>query len=522
MTRHHDDHPLRGGRHRRRTGARRSGAASRAPAARQHSSASRSRSRPSARCGSPRRSRPSRGRACATRSSSAPTAQRGDPGVTLIPEPIGPRRVDAERERLHAGAGRRRMPPLPVLVWIHGGGYFAGSPASPWYDGASFNRDGVVTVSISYRLGFDGFGWIADAPSNRGVRDWLLALQWVQDNIANFGGDPSRVTIAGQSAGGGAVLTLLGMPAAQHLFHSVWALSGATADVAHRSLGDARTRHRRAAPASLPRARRCRPCREEAPHRGAEGGDRGDRPRRLHEAARRRAAARPVDRRRSHHAPDDRRRSRRASAPTSRSCSARPTTSSRWSWRGRRRRSAGSRWACCSAGRGSRARSARRTSRRTAMSWRAGTPPSLGRYITDRMFKTARGADGTGARRRSDVGVPLRLPLDPARHGPRRGGALHRRAVLVRLPRLRADRAARPALTRRRRSPTRRTPPRSASSSAATRAGPRGRPPRARRVCSAAPPAPRTSTPTATPRWLRCSDLRSHFLPLGHHPHARI
>ncbi len=121
---------------------------------------------------------------------------------------------------------------LPVLVYIHGGGYTTGSPASPWYDGAAFNRDGVVTVTLSYRLGFEGFGHIPGAPSNRGVRDWLAALEWVRGNIAAFGGDPARVTIAGQSAGGGAVLTLLGMPAAQGLFCAVWALSGALADVA--------------------------------------------------------------------------------------------------------------------------------------------------------------------------------------------------------------------------------------------------------------------------------------------------
>lgn len=97
---------------------------------------------------------------------------------------------------------------LPVLVYFHGGGYFAGSPASPWYDGRNFNRDGVVTVTLSYRLGFDGFGWMESAPANRGVRDWLLGLEWVQHHIAAFGGDPRRVTIVGQSAGGGAVLTL--------------------------------------------------------------------------------------------------------------------------------------------------------------------------------------------------------------------------------------------------------------------------------------------------------------------------
>lgn len=160
------------------------------------------------------------------------TAQRGDPGVTLIPEPSVPGEstlnvnvFTPSPAAVDEGAG------LPVLVWIHGGGFFAGSPASLWYDGGRFNRDGVVTVTISYRLGFDGFGWISDAPSNRGVRDWLLALQWVQENIASFGGDPSRVTIAGQSAGGGAVLTLLGMESAQHLFHGVYAISGALADV---------------------------------------------------------------------------------------------------------------------------------------------------------------------------------------------------------------------------------------------------------------------------------------------------
>ena len=114
----------------------------------------------------------------------------------------------------------------------------AGSPASPWYDGRAFNRDGVVTVTVSYRLGFDGFGWIEGAPQNRGVLDWLLALRWVQDTIAGFGGDPARVTIAGQSAGGAAVLTLLGMPAAQGLFSGAWSLSGLvpgiTADAAQR------------------------------------------------------------------------------------------------------------------------------------------------------------------------------------------------------------------------------------------------------------------------------------------------
>lgn len=168
------------------------------------------------------------------------TALRRDPGNTLIPEPPVPgdailnvnvftpapaQARGAGGERGGAGDG------LPVLVWIHGGGYTEGSPASPWYDGSRFNRDDVVTVTISYRLGFDGFGIIDGAPHNRGVLDWIAALEWVQQNIAAFGGDPARVTIAGQSAGGGAVLTLLGMPSAQHLFHSALSFSGALADI---------------------------------------------------------------------------------------------------------------------------------------------------------------------------------------------------------------------------------------------------------------------------------------------------
>ncbi|MUN05645.1 carboxylesterase family protein [Agromyces luteolus] len=164
-----------------------------------------------------------------------PTPQRGDPGATIIPEPSVPGEATLNVDVFTpapgpagAGAGAEG---LPVLVWFHGGGYVAGSPASPWYDGRTFNRDGVVTVNVSYRLGFDGFGWIEGAPANRGVLDWLLALEWVRDNVAAFGGDPGRVTVAGQSAGGGAVLTLLGMPRARGLFHRVWAASPAVADV---------------------------------------------------------------------------------------------------------------------------------------------------------------------------------------------------------------------------------------------------------------------------------------------------
>ncbi|QKW18583.1 carboxylesterase family protein [Kitasatospora sp. NA04385] len=158
-----------------------------------------------------------------------PTAQRRPFGaVTTIPEPSVPGAdvlnlnvFTPEPGPAGVGAG------LPVLVWIHGGGYVAGSAASPWYDGAAFNRDGVVLVSVGYRLGVEGFLHLPDAPDNRGVRDWVAALEWVRDNVAAFGGDPGRVTVAGQSAGGGAVQSLLGVPAARGLFRAVLSVSGA-------------------------------------------------------------------------------------------------------------------------------------------------------------------------------------------------------------------------------------------------------------------------------------------------------
>lgn len=157
-----------------------------------------------------------------------PTPQRGETGITLIPEPAIP-----GDDTLSVNVWTPTLDPdaaLPVVVWIHGGGYISGSPASPWYDGRAFARDGVVLVTLSYRIGFTGFGWIDGATPNRGVLDWICALEWVRDNIVAFGGDPHRVTIAGQSAGGGAVLTLLGAPAAAGLFHGAYAMSAAVAD----------------------------------------------------------------------------------------------------------------------------------------------------------------------------------------------------------------------------------------------------------------------------------------------------
>jgi para-nitrobenzyl esterase len=114
----------------------------------------------------------------------------------------------------------------PVLMWIHGGGFLAGSPASPWYDGRAFTRDEIVTVTPGYRLGVDGFAPLDEVPPNLGLRDLLLALDWVRENIAAFGGDPGRVTVAGQSAGGGAVLALLSSPLGNGRFHRAVSVSG--------------------------------------------------------------------------------------------------------------------------------------------------------------------------------------------------------------------------------------------------------------------------------------------------------
>jgi para-nitrobenzyl esterase len=117
---------------------------------------------------------------------------------------------------------------LPVFVWIHGGAFVNGSGAVPVYDGTAFARDGVVCVTINYRLGVDGFLQFADdGPANRGLLDQVAALRWVQENIAAFGGDPARVTIGGESAGAMSVAALLAMPSARGSFGRAVAQSGA-------------------------------------------------------------------------------------------------------------------------------------------------------------------------------------------------------------------------------------------------------------------------------------------------------
>lgn len=159
-------------------------------------------------------------------------AQLPSPLETLLgaPDPV----VDEDSLSLSvftpAADGARR----PVLFWIHGGAFVNGSGATPIYDGTRFAQHGdLVVVSINYRLGAFGFLHLADifgdefaGSGNSGILDQVLALEWVRDNIAAFGGDPDQVTIFGESAGGMSVGTLLGCPAAQGLFARAIVQSG--------------------------------------------------------------------------------------------------------------------------------------------------------------------------------------------------------------------------------------------------------------------------------------------------------
>ncbi len=123
---------------------------------------------------------------------------------------------------------------IPVLVWIYGGGFNAGATSEPNYSGENLAQKGVVLVSIGYRVGQIGFFVHPElsaennrhASGNYGLLDMIAGLQWVQRNIAAFGGDPHRVTIFGESAGGIAVSMLCASPLAKGLFHGAISESG--------------------------------------------------------------------------------------------------------------------------------------------------------------------------------------------------------------------------------------------------------------------------------------------------------
>lgn len=137
---------------------------------------------------------------------------------------------------------------LPVLFWIHGGGFTEGSSEVPVYDGTEVAKTGIIVVTINYRLGV--FGQLAlpeltaenphHASGNWGYMDQVAALEWVKKNIAAFGGDPAKVTIDGQSAGAGSVHALLASPLAKGLFRGAMAESGSGLTLApHATLAEA-------------------------------------------------------------------------------------------------------------------------------------------------------------------------------------------------------------------------------------------------------------------------------------------
>lgn len=159
-----------------------------------------------------------------------PQPSRGD-GVVAMGAGL-PQNEDCLFLNVFAPHGAHRA---PVMVWIHGGAHRFGSGAGPLYDGTQFAHDGVVLVSINYRLGLLGYfahpaltkAAAPDAPlGNYGQMDQIAALNWVKRNIASFGGDPSNVTVFGESAGGSSILFLLATPSAKGLFAKAIVESG--------------------------------------------------------------------------------------------------------------------------------------------------------------------------------------------------------------------------------------------------------------------------------------------------------
>ena len=163
--------------------------------------------------------------------SSAPMAEQLPAFGPACPQPGGtyqPQSEDCLFLNVWVPAGERRA--LPVMVYFHGGAYTTGSVTDPLNDGAALAARGeVVVVTVNHRLNALGYLYMPDRfpdSGNLGQLDLIAALQWVQRNIATFGGDPGNVTLFGQSGGGAKIATLMAMPAARGLFHKAITMSG--------------------------------------------------------------------------------------------------------------------------------------------------------------------------------------------------------------------------------------------------------------------------------------------------------
>ena len=162
------------------------------------------------------------------------TGERDATRFAASPMQVGEHGVEHSEDCLYlnlwAPEGRG---PHPVFVWIHGGGFTAGHAFEPTYDGTALAREGIVCITVGYRLGV--FGFLDVAPmlgagyagsGNNGLRDLIAALEWVREHVADFGGDPGLVTIGGESAGAKLADILMGTLSASHLFHQVISESG--------------------------------------------------------------------------------------------------------------------------------------------------------------------------------------------------------------------------------------------------------------------------------------------------------
>ncbi len=154
---------------------------------------------------------------------------RGGPQLVPGLEPVGDLDEDCLALNVWTPDGADQ---LPVIVWIHGGSFLIGTSASPTYDGARLAADGAVVVSIQYRVGPFGFVDLRslgdDVVANAGLHDVIGALEWIREHIGVFGGDPNRVTVMGESAGGGVILHLLGHADRYRWFDRAIVQSGST------------------------------------------------------------------------------------------------------------------------------------------------------------------------------------------------------------------------------------------------------------------------------------------------------